>query len=64
MMKVAELYDEMGTSDSHLAHLQQADNEDYEVCVDLPMDAGAGGGIQPIRSIRWDHTDKQMVIEL
>jgi len=62
-MKVQELYTEMSTGDSHLAHLQQADNEEYEVCVDLPMDEGAGGGVQPIAGVRWDHSEKRMVIE-
>lgn len=57
-MKVEDLYDEMGTSDSHLAHLQQADNADYEVEVDT------GDEIVHVKGVRWEHAEKRMVIEL
>jgi len=57
-MKVADVYDEMATRDSHLAHLQEADNEDYQVI------AEDGGFLYDVKGVRWDHHDKRMVLEI
>lgn len=63
-MKVEELNDEIATSDSHLAHLQQADNPEYDVVVETE-DCSTPGVMDyvPVKSIRWDHDENRMILE-
>lgn len=63
-MNVAELWDEITASDGYGECAHMGENENYVVCVDLPMDDGAGGGVQPIKGLRWDHDEKRVVVEV
>ena len=58
-MNTEELYQEMATRDSHLAHFQEPEHKDYEVVVD-------DGSEEPrvVKGVRWDYGFGRMVIEL
>lgn len=58
-MTVEELFAEIASRDSHLAHLQQAEHEDYEVHID--DDAGEDF---PVKGVRWDHDRRRMILEV
>lgn len=61
-MRVEDLMDEIGTSDSHLAHLQQADNPDYEVVTVLNFEQDENEERIQITDARWDHQTKQLLL--
>ena len=57
-MTIAELIDEVVDVMDREAN-ELTSNPGYDVVIDLGREAG----ITEVKSLRWDHTDKQLVIE-